>query len=60
MSENIGTILAGSIIGIITFMAQQPIWLVLLLAFLTGAMSYAGRILVKYVQEVIRKKMGKN
>ena len=56
MGENIGVITIGSLIGIFGAIISQPIWFLLLLAFLTGAMSYTGRICVKYIQSKFKKK----
>ena len=51
MGEHIGLFGIGSIIGFVGVVLAQPVWLLLLIAFGTGAMTYAG----KWAIESIRK-----
>jgi len=56
MQENLIFFGIGSSVGIIGMVASQPIWLILLLAFLTGVFTYAGKLSIIWLRKYIKDK----
>jgi hypothetical protein len=56
MKDILGFATPGFIVGIIGEALEKPLWCVLLIAFVTGAISYAGKLLIDYIVQYIKIK----